>query len=209
MVYFKCLICNKEFQDVPSTKRKFCSRECFYIYLGRKLRNGKTIKCDYCKKAIYRSLWELNRNKNNFCSRSCKAKYRADKLRGKLIPMLSGKNHWNWKGGITPERTKIWHSKKYQEWRTTVYKRDNYTCQKCGDCSGGNLIPHHKDNFADYPKKRFKLNNGITLCNNCHTYFHSKYGTHHNQKEQLREFLNEKQENITTSRGNIASINNA
>ncbi len=63
------------------------------------------------------------------------------------------------------------------------------------------MKPHHKDSFADYPKLRFNLDNGITLCINCHIYFHSKYGTHHNNKQQLEEFLNEKQESIITQRG--------
>lgn len=38
-----------------------------------------------------------------------------------------------WKGGITPINAKIRNSKEYADWRTAVYKRDNYTCQGCGD----------------------------------------------------------------------------
>jgi len=119
---------------------------------------------------------------------------------------LSGKNNWNWKGGITPERTKIWHSLEYKKWRESVYQRDNYTCQKCGDNSG-HLIPHHIESFADYPNLRFDINNGITLCKRCHTYFHSKYSTHHNNRKQLNEFLNEKQESIITQRGRQIMVN--
>ena len=175
----QCKTCGKDMKVFLSRllrgRGKYCSSKCFHIYLSKKIRTGKIIKCDYCEKLIYRSPWYLKNHKNNFCSRSCKARYRADKLRGKLIPELSGKNHWNWKGGITDERTRVWHSKEYQEWRKEVYEKDNYTCQKCGDSSGNNLIPHHIESFADFPKLRFEINNGITLCENCHTYFNSKY----------------------------------
>jgi 5-methylcytosine-specific restriction endonuclease McrA len=39
--------------------------------------------------------------------------------------------------------------KKMIDWRNEVYKRDNYTCQKCGDNTGGNLEAHHKKYLSD------------------------------------------------------------
>lgn len=78
-----------------------------------------------------------------------------------------GKNHYNWRGGVTSLRTKIWRGKIYQEWRNSVFERDDYTCQNCGK-RGGRLNADHLKPFALYPKLRFKVSNGRTLCMECH-----------------------------------------
>jgi len=62
--------------------------------------------------------------------------------------------HWNWKGGITPERLKVYSSKKYKTWRTEVFQRDNHTCQICLQMAGI-LNAHHIKSYADYEKLRF------------------------------------------------------
>jgi hypothetical protein len=107
-----------------------------------------------------------------------------------------GENHHNWKGGVTPENYRARATMSYFNWRNNVYKRDNYTCQKCGDNKGGNLQAHHILNFSEYEELRYDVDNGITLCEDCHSKgansFHSIYGTRNNTKEQLEEFLERK-----------------
>ena len=76
------------------------------------------------------------------------------------------KHHW-WKGGITPERTKIHHSKEYQLWRKAVFERDNYICRFCGR-RGGYLEADHIKPFSLFPELRFAIDNGRTLCKSCH-----------------------------------------
>lgn len=61
----------------------------------------------------------------------------------------------------------------YKEWRRLVFERDQYTCQKCGQV-GGTLNAHHIKSFKYYPKLRTELNNGITLCKECHILEHRK-----------------------------------
>ena len=78
---------------------------------------------------------------------------------------------------------------KYIAWREAVYKRDNYTCQCCGDNTGGNLNAHHKDSYDINPKKRYEVDNGVTLCVSCHTDFHNKYGYGKNTEEQIKEYV--------------------
>lgn len=73
----------------------------------------------------------------------------------------------NWKGGISPINKRIRRSIEFVEWRNTVFERDNYTCQLCGQ-HGGILHPHHIEKFSDNIDKRFSVENGITLCEFCH-----------------------------------------
>lgn len=65
-------------------------------------------------------------------------------------------------------------SREYKKWRKTVFARDNYTCQICGDNQGGNLRAHHIKPYSEYPELRHDVDNGITLCENCHIKLHKK-----------------------------------
>jgi len=76
---------------------------------------------------------------------------------------------------------------KYYIWRKAILKRDNFTCQVCGK-RGGKLNAHHLNNFSEFKELRYKLNNGITLCKNCHEEFHKIFGVRNNTKEQIEDF---------------------
>lgn len=82
-----------------------------------------------------------------------------------------GASHWNWKGGITENHHAIRESSDYKMFRRAVLKRDSYTCQNCGK-HGGKLNVHHIKRFADYPELRMSLDNGVTLCVDCHRKAH-------------------------------------
>lgn len=83
-----------------------------------------------------------------------------------------GKNHHSYKDGKVSERRGMRFSAEYKRWRYDVFVRDNFTCQECGDDRGGNLNAHHKKSFADYPDLRFDVDNGVTLCEDCHNKKH-------------------------------------
>lgn len=92
------------------------------------------------------------------------------------------------------------NSKKYKEWIEKVFERDNYTCQRCN--SKLNIQAHHILPYSQYKELRTDINNGITLCERCHSSkiygsFHWTYGTINNTKEQLEEYINSyKEKNI-------------
>lgn len=81
------------------------------------------------------------------------------------------KNHF-WKGGITKTNLVIRASLEYRLWREAIFERDSYTCIWCG-ARGGNgkkvvLNADHIKPFAIYPELRFAIDNGRTLCKDCH-----------------------------------------
>jgi 5-methylcytosine-specific restriction endonuclease McrA len=77
-------------------------------------------------------------------------------------------------------RDRLNRSPVYNEWRTSVFKRDNYTCQKCLDScldsTGGNLQAHHIKPVWSHPWLIFDITNGITLCEDCHGECHDIKG---------------------------------
>lgn len=77
--------------------------------------------------------------------------------------------------------------KEYKEWRSAVYERDNCMCQKCGEI-GGQLNAHHIESYSMNKDLRITLENGITLCKDCHDNFHHIYG-YKNTREQFDEFM--------------------
>lgn len=72
-----------------------------------------------------------------------------------------------WQGGKTEESKRLRKSVEFRLWREAVFARDNWTCQKCKE-RGGKLHPHHIKGFSKFPELRFAIDNGITMCAECH-----------------------------------------
>lgn len=204
MIKIKCLNCGKEFWVKPYRKdiAKFCLYQCYWESLKGKpptekqlkaLKKGwnKVITLEYRRK-----LSEALKGNTNCLGKKWTEEHRQKTIKAltgrKLTPehikKLSGENASNWKGGKTPENIIIRHNVKSRIWREAVFARDNWICQKYGT-KGGELIAHHIFNFADYPKLRTSIENGITFSKKAHKEFHKKYGCKNNNKEQLEEFL--------------------
>lgn len=119
-----------------------------------------------------------------------------------------GENSYKWNGGVTEEQKLLRKRFEYADWRTSVYKRDNYTCQCCGT-RGGKLNAHHLNSFAKYPELRLIVENGITLCAKCHDAIepgslHYTYGTHDITPNILREYiLNKSNKDIYITNPNL------
>ena len=93
-----------------------------------------------------------------------------------------GPEHHNWKDGVTKIEKAIRRLPEYDTWKNGVFKRDDYTCRDCGR-RGGDLEAHHDPKtFAqiiqEYNiktienalncKELWDINNGVTLCVDCH-----------------------------------------
>jgi hypothetical protein len=120
------------------------------------LPRGKITKtCPVCNKE-YES---YRKEKRVVCSRDCYGKLVAERQKGE-------KSHL-WKGGLTDKNMLLRKSPEAKEWRKQVFKRDDYTCQHCGE-RGARLDADHIKPWALYPELRFELSNGRTLCRPCH-----------------------------------------
>ena len=80
---------------------------------------------------------------------------------------LRGKNSWKWKGGKIPLNRLLRQRTEYKNWQLEVFKRDWYRCFDCGEKSK-KLEAHHVYSWKDYPRLRFEIHNGLTLCRDCH-----------------------------------------
>ena len=143
--YF-CPLCNRE----RNRKSDIC-RECYISSSGGEKSpswSGGKPHCQKCDKEL--STYGL---KTLLC-RSCH-------------DQVCGPEHWNWKGGSSSRNL---NSKEYKEWRMAVFTRDNFTCRYCGD--GGYLHAHHKVRWIDSVELRYNIDNGLTLCKECHYNLH-------------------------------------
>lgn len=151
-----CTICKKEYR-ANSNAQKRCV-EC------------QQLKCPICEKKF---IPKTRNYGQKFCSRRCK----AISISG-VEPISLQQNR-----GKKPRTYHLKKRHKYGSiedrlWRKSIFERDSYTCQNCRQ-RGGKLQAHHIVPYRESPELRHDLNNGITLCFDCHkkteTYGWSKY----------------------------------
>jgi hypothetical protein len=166
----KCAVCGVSYQTRDKTS-SYCSQKCHYV---AKRGDSVLLRCDCCGAYFMRKkhvdVWNKKRNRQfRFCSNRCRWKH------------LSGETNHQWISDRSKLKSKcksIRWSKKMIFWRREVFSRDNWTCQLCGARSKRGdsvcLNAHHIKKFSDHPELRFSVNNGVTLCEECHktTYGH-------------------------------------
>lgn len=100
-----------------------------------------------------------------------------------------GEKHPYYNSDLTDEeREKRCQVPEYLSWTKAVYKKYDYTCQKCNERGGVSIHAHHIESYASNRELRTDIQNGIVLCSTCHYAFHGKYSGITN-REQLEEFL--------------------
>ena len=93
----------------------------------------------------------------------------GDAQRGKPRLNQRGENSGMWKGGTSRVYKTGYYSFEYIMWRRSIFDRDGYICQQCFGEKGQYITAHHIKSFSKFPELRFNLNNGITLCEQCHS----------------------------------------
>ncbi len=155
----RCPICGSLFRS----GKKACSKAC------RKLLRGMAVKRKFKSKKFEKCRVRIC----VICNREFR-RYYAKKtcsvicLRTHRSVMQKGENSHLWQGGKTSASSLIRGSLSYAIWRDFIYSRDDYTCAICLK-RGGRLAAHHIKKFSKYPELRLEVNNGITLCWECHT----------------------------------------
>ena len=127
--------------------------------------------CPKCGKIVRRKPSHAH---NIYCSIRCAAdvlkvgkKLSAEhkkKVGENRIGKASGKNHYRW----NPDRRLVAKNQRndgeYKQWSISVRKRDKNKCQLWDNNCQGYMIIHHILPWAQYPEQRYKLINGIVLC---------------------------------------------
>lgn len=181
-IKYNCDYCGKEIEVKKSHynyhENHFCSRECKNRWQISKTK----VNCDYCGKEISIVKSKLRYNKNFFCSCECNNKWRSENVRGE--------NHPCYNPNLTQEdREKERNISGYKNFIMSVYERDNYICQCCGQSKSGRLNAHHIYGYSEYKNLRTDVDNGITLCEDCHKEYHKQYGYKNNNYKDFRTFL--------------------
>lgn len=147
-----CEVCSVSYERRPcEANSRYCSKACWS-------RRNPPMQgtCAYCG-----STFTTMDRRARYCSRRCAGKDRTGPLAGA------------WKDGRSLERERARLAPQLKVWRETVYKRDGYTCQHCGD-RARYIHAHHIKPWAEYPALRFDVDNGVTLCEACHGKVHGK-----------------------------------
>jgi len=133
------------------------------------------ISCNVCQRKFFVQPHTLKNGRKKYCSKLCWSKgIFTPEVRAKMSAKRKGKptgrggeKCYFWKGGITPKNKADRMSLDLRNWRNAVYERDKWTCQLCLK-AGGRLNADHIKPFSLYPELRFAIDNGRTLCEECH-----------------------------------------
>ena len=159
----ECRACGKRLhpQRLVTLKRlrfkgsMYCSKQCRRPDLEK--------RCERCNKVFHiKKAGEARPNRNKYCSKECYRQWQ-------MSASNRGSKHPNFVTG--EENRPSRHRREYAIWRESVFKRDNWVCQRCGE-RGRKLHAHHVRTVKAYPHLELSIRNGCTLCVPCHKLIH-------------------------------------
>lgn len=119
------------------------------------------------------SYWDNPKTKENWVEEGevLNGTKHSELTKKKISASHQGIDLSDWDRFKSDERERLRNSQEWTDWRKSVFKRDNYTCQDCGD-KGCELHPHHIKPKSLYKDIMFDVENGVTLCSDCHAEKH-------------------------------------
>jgi hypothetical protein len=150
-VTLTCVACSQpyEMHAHRAETSKYCSKDCWNT------RAHKT--CKQCG-TMFGTVGHYG---GIYCSRECSAKGMV----GEASP--------SWKDGKSLDRNRARQSGALSKWRAAVRERDGHRCTACG--ASEHLHVHHVQHFAEFPELATDIDNGLTLCEGCHSAVHGRW----------------------------------
>lgn len=165
-----CTVCGKEYlvHIKSRSHSRYCSWKCYKMgYKGENAWN-------FGKKTPEETKEKIRKTVLKNPSRYWLGKDRSEETKRKLseymrIHACRGSKHYAWKDdrSETSRAKRARNVFQFEDWRDSVFKRDNFTCLLCGN-RGGYLEAHHVKRFTDSEELRYESSNGVTLCRECH-----------------------------------------
>lgn len=156
-------------------------RKWFCVDCGEKVCSGVT-RCQPCSGISQRGSsspsWKGGLPKCIECGENLSRYDSLDVGTGYCRLCYKGEKTRRWNSELSPEERLNGRSinPDYYQWRISVFERDDYSCQECGDSRGGNLVAHHIKSYKDHIELRTDVDNGITWCERCHLKYHKENG---------------------------------
>jgi len=186
-----CIICNKPLYRRPNELKKVlfvCCKECRSEAYKKYPSKSMLVNLALGREKGTNHLQGIPKSEESKRKRSVTHKIyweeHPDKLKERGLK-TRGENHYQWKGGISSLNQSIRVMVENRKWMDSVKERDK-KCTKCNnieDLESHHLIRIKKiiekysiKNRADARncKELWDINNGITLCSECHCKEHNK-----------------------------------
>ena len=114
----------------------------------------------------------------------------SEEYKEKISLANGGENNGMWNPNLTEEdRMHTRNYRDYKVFKDGVLKRDGYTCVSCQSKRVDDLVVHHINGYHWDEGSRTEIDNGATLCKECHKKFHSIYGYGDNELFQFAQFM--------------------
>lgn len=176
-IILECCMCGTKIwcADKDITKRKICSIDCLKKWM-KKNQSGKNnpiwnsfpVNCAYCGKEKYVAEYRLKEYNKFFCNTTCMGKWQSANRAGENSPLYIKD-----RSKIKMKERDDWDARpEHKRWKYLIHKRDGKRCNFCGT-KVSNPCLHHIVPFSVSKEKRDDVDNGVTLCFDCHTMVHT------------------------------------
>lgn len=195
-----CKICNKTkklddfyFHTRANLYNNIC-KECQKKKYPRKI-IGKFTRLSENEKTLIIKLYDIEKNITKIANKIRRSQYTISLFLNKIGKHKTVKRI-KCKDKNCNIKDNLRKNPEMSSWKKSVYRRDNFICQKCHK-SSGELNAHHLNGYHWDEEDRLNIENGVTLCKKCHMEFHVEYGHSHNTIIQYNIWNENKQINNT------------